>query len=109
MSNVITEQLTQAGQQIEHDSFTIVDREAGPHEAYDDAEWQIVRRMIHATADFEFNGLAKFHRDAVAAGIQALVQGAPIGGPAGKSVGFSHFTPKALKHIDICFPVYNDS
>ncbi len=30
-------------------------------------------------------------------------------GPAGKSVGFSHFTPKALNHIDIYFPVYNDS
>jgi len=32
MSNVITEQLTQAGQKIEHDSFAIVDNEAGSHE-----------------------------------------------------------------------------
>ncbi len=78
MSNVITEQLTQAGQKIEHDSFAIVDNEAGPHDAYSDAEWQIVRRMIHATADFEFNGLSCFHPAATEAGIQALVSGAPI-------------------------------
>jgi len=78
MSNVITEQLTQAGQKIEHDSFAIVDNEAGPHDVYSDAEWQIVRRMIHATADFEFNGLSCFHPKATEAGIQTLVSGAPI-------------------------------
>ncbi|MCF6219169.1 MAG: precorrin-8X methylmutase [Gammaproteobacteria bacterium] len=78
MSNVITEQLTQAGQKIEHDSFAIVDREAGDHPAYRDAEWQIVRRMIHATADFEFNGLSLFHNAAVEAGINAITQGAAI-------------------------------
>lgn len=78
MSNVITEQLTQAGQKIEHNSFAIVDNEVGSHDAYSDAEWQIVRRMIHATADFEFNGLSQFHVDAVEAGIQAIHRGAPI-------------------------------
>lgn len=78
MSNVITEQLTKAGQKIEHESFAIVDNEAGAHDAYSDAQWQIVRRMIHATADFEFNGLCQFHPDAVEAGVNALTQGAPI-------------------------------
>lgn len=78
MSNVITEQLTQAGQKIEHDSFAIVDHEANDHGGYSDAEWQIVRRMIHATADFEFNGLAEFHPDAVRAGLDALLNGAAI-------------------------------
>jgi len=77
MSNVITEQLTQAGQKIEHDSFSIVDQEVGPH-SYQDDQWQIVRRMIHATADFEFNGLVKFHEDAVTAGIAAINNGANI-------------------------------
>ena len=77
MSNVVTEQLTQAGQQIEHDSFAIVDNESGTHD-YTDAQWNIVRRMIHATADFEFNGLARFHPDAVEAGLNAIKQGAPI-------------------------------
>ncbi len=78
MSNVITEQLTRAGQKIEHDSFAIVDNEAGPHDSYSDGEWQIVRRMIHATADFEFNGLSQFHPDAVEAGLNAIGSGAAI-------------------------------
>ena len=75
MSNVVTEQLTQAGKKIEHDSFAIVDNEASVHD-YSEAQWQIVRRMIHATADFEFNGLSRFHKDAVAAGLDALSRGA---------------------------------
>lgn len=75
--NSVTEQLTRAGQTIEHDSFAIVDREAGAH-AYTDAQWQIVRRMIHATADFEFNGLTRFHPHAVRAGLEAIAAGAPI-------------------------------
>ncbi len=75
--NVVTEQLTQAGQKIEHDSFAIVDNEAGSHD-YTDVEWQIVRRMIHATADFEFNGLTRFHPEAVKAGLQAIQNGANI-------------------------------
>ncbi len=77
MNNVITEQLTKAGQKIEHDSFSIVDQEVGSH-SYQNEQWQIVRRMIHATADFEFNGLVKFHPDAVSAGINAINNGANI-------------------------------
>jgi len=76
-TNTITEQMTQAGQKIEHDSFAIVDQEVGPHN-YSAAQWNIVRRMIHATADFEFNGLTHFHPDAVDAGLQAIKQGAAI-------------------------------
>jgi precorrin-8X/cobalt-precorrin-8 methylmutase len=75
--NIQTEQLTQAGQQIEHDSFAIVDREVGEHH-YSDGQWQVVRRMIHATADFEFNGLTEFSEHAVEGGIQAILNGAPI-------------------------------
>ncbi|MFK5915207.1 MAG: precorrin-8X methylmutase [Woeseiaceae bacterium] len=77
MSNVITEQLTQAGQKIEHDSFAIVDKECGSHH-YEDSQWQVVRRMIHATADFEFNGLARFHDDAIQAAMDAIKKGAAI-------------------------------
>ncbi len=72
--NTVTEQLTRAGQVIEHDSFSIIDREAGSH-VYTQAQWPIVRRMIHANADFEFNGLTRFHPDAVAAGLQAILRG----------------------------------
>ncbi|MCK5898244.1 MAG: precorrin-8X methylmutase [Methylococcales bacterium] len=76
-NNTITEQLTAAGQKIEHSSFEIVDNEVGSHN-YTQAQWAIVRRMIHATADFEFNGLAHFHPQAITAGLQAIQQGANI-------------------------------
>lgn len=77
MKNTVTEQLTQAGQQIEHDSFAIVDAEAGPHN-YTSEQWQLVRRIIHATADFEFNGLTRFHPQAITAGLAAVNKGAPV-------------------------------
>ena len=72
--NTVTEQLTRAGQAIEHDSFAIIDAEVGSH-AYTASQWPIVRRMIHANADFDFNGLTDFHPDAVAAGINAMLTG----------------------------------
>ncbi|ABK45624.1 precorrin-8X methylmutase [Magnetococcus marinus MC-1] len=77
MTIAITEQDTRAGRQIEHNSFAIVDAEAGPH-PYSEAQWQVVRRMIHATADFEFNGLTRFHDDAMQAGMDAVKAGAAI-------------------------------
>ncbi|HEX8604368.1 MAG TPA: precorrin-8X methylmutase [Pseudoduganella sp.] len=73
--NTVTEQLTRAGRAIEHDSFAIIDAEAGPH-GYTAAQWQVVRRMIHANADFDFNGLTDFHPQAVEAGIRAMLAGA---------------------------------
>jgi len=72
--NTVTEQLTRAGQAIEHDSFAIIDAEVGPHD-YDAGQWPIVRRMIHANADFDFNGLTAFHPRAVDAGIAAMLAG----------------------------------
>lgn len=71
-ANVVTEQLTAAGRAIEHDSFSIIDREVGPH-AYAPEQWPVVRRMIHANADFEFNGLTRFHPDAVEAALRAIL------------------------------------
>jgi precorrin-8X/cobalt-precorrin-8 methylmutase len=70
--NTVTEQLTAAGRAIEHDSFAVIDREVGPH-AYSPDQWPIVRRMIHANADFDFNGLTDFHAAAVDAGVAAIV------------------------------------
>jgi precorrin-8X/cobalt-precorrin-8 methylmutase len=70
-------QMTAFGRSIEDGSFAIIDREAGPHE-FAPAEWQVVRRVIHATADFEFKTLMRFHQDAIPAGIAALRAGCPI-------------------------------
>ena len=73
-ANTITEQLTAAGRAIEHDSFSIIDAEAGPHD-YTAEQWPLVRRMIHANADFEFNGLTAFHPNAMQAGLAAVLKG----------------------------------
>lgn len=73
----VTEQLTAAGAAIEHESFAIIDREVGEH-TYAPHEWPVVRRMIHASADFEMNGLVQFHPAAVPAAIAAIERGAPL-------------------------------
>lgn len=70
-------QMTALGRSIEQGSFEIVDREAGAHD-FPPGEWQVVRRVIHATADFEFKSLLRFHPDAVAAGIAALRSGCRV-------------------------------
>ena len=70
----VTAQLTRAGRAIEDESFAIIDAEAGPH-PYDPGQWAVVRRMIHASADFDLNGLTAFHPRAVAAGLAALRRG----------------------------------
>ncbi|MDD2990063.1 MAG: precorrin-8X methylmutase [Zoogloea sp.] len=72
--NTVTEQLTAAGRAIEHDSFAIIDREVGPH-AYRPEQWPLVRRMIHANADFEFNGLTAFHPASMSAGLARILAG----------------------------------
>lgn len=51
---------------IEKRSFEIIDAEVGRHD-YNDLQWAIVRRVIHATADFDFAGKGKilFHEKAL--------------------------------------------
>ena len=46
-------QMTTLGRSIEEGSFAIIDTEAGAH-AFGRREWQVVRRVIHATADFDY-------------------------------------------------------
>lgn len=70
-------QMTALGRSIEDGSFAIIDDEAGAHD-FEPAEWQVVRRVIHATADFEFKTLMRFHPDAVRAGVAALRSGCPL-------------------------------
>lgn len=70
-------QMTVLGRQIEDESFAIIDREVGAH-SLPPAAWQVVRRVIHATADFEFLELVHVHPEAIAAGIGALRAGRPV-------------------------------
>jgi len=64
-------------QEIELESFRIIDREAGPHD-FSPEEWQIVRRMIHTSADFDYLRTVRFHPKAIAMGLEALRTGKPI-------------------------------
>ena len=64
-------------QEIEDLSFNIIDGEAGDH-GFDDAHWQVVRRMIHTSADFEYIKSVRFYKNALSAGIQAIQKGCRI-------------------------------
>jgi precorrin-8X/cobalt-precorrin-8 methylmutase len=64
-------------EQIEELSFEIIDQEAGPHN-FTHAEWSIVRRMIHTSADFEYKQMIRIHPEAVQAGISAIRAGKSI-------------------------------
>lgn len=58
---------------IEKKSFEIIDSEIGSHN-YTESQWAIVRRVIHATADFDFAGRGKilFHEKAIQSGFDAI-------------------------------------
>jgi precorrin-8X/cobalt-precorrin-8 methylmutase len=58
-------------------SFAAIDQEIGDHR-FNAAEYAVVRRVIHSTADFEFKHLIHFSPRAIAQGTQALAQGVPI-------------------------------
>ncbi|APB34352.1 precorrin-8X methylmutase [Gloeomargarita lithophora Alchichica-D10] len=60
-------------------SFAIIDREIGSHPwGWTEAEYSIIRRVIHATADFEFKYLLRFSPGAIWAGIRALRNQVPL-------------------------------
>jgi precorrin-8X/cobalt-precorrin-8 methylmutase len=52
-------------------SLAIIDREIGDH-AFSPAEYEIVRRVIYATADFEYKSLIRFSDAALQSGAAAL-------------------------------------
>lgn len=65
----------------EHDitlaSFAQIDAEIGPH-SFTPAEYSIVRRVVHTTADFDFTQLMQFCCDPIAAAIRAFQQDVPV-------------------------------
>ena len=66
-----------SGEAIEARSFEIIDREV-PSRAFSEEQWQVVRRMIHTTADFGLLGQIRFSADAIVAACSALRAGVPI-------------------------------
>lgn len=66
-----------APQDIEAESFRIIERELGPTR-FSPEEFAVVRRTIHATGDFSFAENLRFHPQAVAAGLAAIRAGKNI-------------------------------
>lgn len=62
---------------IEVESFRIIDAEAGDH-GWPRAEWQIVRRAIHTSADFEYAQSLVLSDDVVEKAVAAFRSGAGI-------------------------------
>jgi len=61
-------------EEIEKESFRIIEAEVGTH-SWSPAEWQVVRRAIHTSADFEYARSMTFSPNAVRCGIAALQSG----------------------------------
>ncbi|MDR3204559.1 MAG: precorrin-8X methylmutase [Deltaproteobacteria bacterium] len=62
---------------IEAMSFEIIEREAGPH-GWTPFQWSVVRRLVHASADFDYVRDLFISPGAVEAGVAALKEGARI-------------------------------
>lgn len=74
----ITLQNFKKPEEIEAESFRIIDSEVPKPRLFEGKKWEIVRRMIHTTADFELIDLVRFHENAVESGLAALKNGATI-------------------------------
>lgn len=62
---------------IVQQSFKIIDQEIGSHR-FTPAEYNIVRRVIHSTADFDFTQLMYFSPGVIEQSVTAIQQGIPI-------------------------------
>ncbi len=62
---------------IVEESFKIIDREVGNHN-FTTKEYAIARRVIHATADFDYLDLLQFRHNAIASGITGIKKQVPI-------------------------------
>jgi precorrin-8X/cobalt-precorrin-8 methylmutase len=67
-----------APEDIERLSLSMIESEVPEPRPFAGDEWQVVRRMIHASADFELLSLTRFHPAATAAGIAAIGSGACV-------------------------------
>ena len=63
-----------APEEIEAESFRIIERELGPTR-FTPEEFAVARRIIHATGDFSFAENLRFHPQAVHAGLHAIRSG----------------------------------
>ncbi len=69
--------LSMKPEEIETESFRIIDKEAGNHDWASD-EWQVVRRVVHTSADFEYVQSMIISDGAIEKAVDALRSGAAI-------------------------------
>jgi len=64
-------------EEIEAESFRLIDLEAGQHH-WSPAEWPVVRRVVHTSADFEYVRSLRMSAAAVSAAVSAIRRGRGI-------------------------------
>lgn len=81
LAHIVKERIDAAGNQvpemIEQKSFEIIEDEVDLGDVPAE-QLPVVKRVIHATADFEFRKTLVFHTDAIAAGLRAIKEGKNI-------------------------------
>jgi precorrin-8X/cobalt-precorrin-8 methylmutase len=78
LSNKIFQPVIVQPGSIEEESFRIIDAELSPHFRFSPEEHSVVRRVIHATADFEYARNLRFHPKAFSAFRDAMARKADI-------------------------------
>lgn len=66
-----------SGPRIEDMSFEAIDREC-QRDGFTDAQWVVVRRMIHTCADFTIASRVRFSPGAIESGVAALKRRSPV-------------------------------
>jgi precorrin-8X/cobalt-precorrin-8 methylmutase len=90
-------------EEIEAESFRIIDAEAGAH-CWSTLEWPVVRRVIHTSADFDYARAMVFSDGAVTSGIEALRRGRGI--VTDTTMALAGINKRLLERFDIsisCF------
>ena len=64
-------------QDIETESFRRIEAQVGAHDLPPEV-WQVVRRMIHTSADLDYLKNVRVHPGAILAGVDALRRGRPL-------------------------------
>ncbi|EOU2034601.1 precorrin-8X methylmutase [Clostridium perfringens] len=88
---------------IEKRSFEIIGSEMHEHN-FPEEELQIVKRVIHTTADFEYQDLIEISEGAIEAGVSALKNGAKI--YTDTTMALSGMNKRALKELNASVECY---
>ncbi|NGT67344.1 precorrin-8X methylmutase [Clostridium perfringens] len=88
---------------IEKRSFEIIGSEMHEHN-FSEEELQIVKRVIHTTADFEYQDLIEISEGAIEAGVSALKNGGKI--YTDTTMALSGMNKRALKELNASVECY---